>query len=158
MSERDSQSTLPTSNKESPEDRARRIMEHDYPIYRDFFEKYGLGPKWPPPSCLVCGDVVVAPAVKHAELAGIVVCQRCKTASDAARRPPDETNRDEVQRSIDRNTAYERDIAALTELANHLRHCRECGESDVERCDVGWPLWQACFSEKAEPSQSSEQR
>ena len=50
----------------------------------DFFEKYAIGGKLAP-SCFVCGRTVSeAPAVKHAELAGIVCCFRCKSASDKA--------------------------------------------------------------------------
>lgn len=33
----------------------------------------------------------------------------------------------------------------LRDLANHLRHCRRCGELDVRDCFDGWSLWTACF-------------
>lgn len=33
----------------------------------------------------------------------------------------------------------------LRDLAQHLRHCRECGETDVLNCGDGKPLWLKCF-------------
>lgn len=48
--------------------------------HREFFRKYAIGEKWPPPSCLVCGQTVVDAAISHAELAGIVVCFPCRDA------------------------------------------------------------------------------
>jgi DNA-directed RNA polymerase subunit RPC12/RpoP len=37
------------------------------------------------------------------------------------------------------------EIERLRKLANHLRHCMECGESDVQYCHDGKPLWDECF-------------
>lgn len=37
----------------------------------------------------------------------------------------------------------ERDWFAV--LAIHLRHCRECGETDVLHCAEGKPLWEAAM-------------
>jgi hypothetical protein len=39
--------------------------------------------------------------------------------------------------------------ADLRELANHLRHCRECGETDVLNCTDGKPRWLKCFPDDA---------
>lgn len=38
------------------------------------------------------------------------------------------------------------EIERLRELANHLRHCRECGETDVTNCAEGRELWEACMT------------
>lgn len=32
-------------------------------------------------------------------------------------------------------------IAELEELCRHLRYCRECSETDVEKCHEGRTLW-----------------
>lgn len=37
------------------------------------------------------------------------------------------------------------EIARLTVLAHHLRHCRECGENDVTECPAGLALWRAAL-------------
>lgn len=34
---------------------------------------------------------------------------------------------------------------ALRALAEHLRHCRECGETDISSCYEGWPMWVAAI-------------
>jgi hypothetical protein len=39
----------------------------------------------------------------------------------------------------------ERERARLTDLCEHLRHCRECGDMDVSYCDGGTPLWNEAF-------------
>jgi hypothetical protein len=59
-------------------ERQRKIMEHDYPTYRDFFHKYAVGSKLPP-SCLCCGQSMADrnPGIKHLELADIVICEEC---------------------------------------------------------------------------------
>lgn len=58
--------------------------EHDYPQLLRFFSKYAIG-DMTIPSCLVCGELTRNAAVYHAELAGIVVCHRCKNAADRAK-------------------------------------------------------------------------
>lgn len=45
----------------------------------EFFSKHAIGSKLPP-SCLVCGQPVVDAAIRHAELAEIVVCFSCRDA------------------------------------------------------------------------------
>lgn len=67
----------------------KTVMEHDYPILRDFHNKYGL-PQLMRPSCLVCGKPPTdwPPAIQHAELPGIIVCSVCR---DAARRASETT-------------------------------------------------------------------
>lgn len=39
--------------------------------------------------------------------------------------------------------ARDMEIDRLRLLASHLRHCRECGETDVKDCDQGRRLWDA---------------
>lgn len=58
--------------------------EHDYQQLLGFFSKYAIG-DMTIPSCLVCGEITRNAAVYHAELAGIVVCHRCKNAADRAK-------------------------------------------------------------------------
>ena len=65
--------------------RQLRARLHDWQQLHDFWHKYALGEKWPPPSCLVCGEVCIEPAISHMELSGIVVCGPCRDASQAAR-------------------------------------------------------------------------
>lgn len=36
------------------------------------------------------------------------------------------------------------------ELADHLRHCRECGEMDVAHCHEGAALWQLATGDDLE--------
>jgi hypothetical protein len=76
------------SSGEPPADEAsvqRRLQA--YPKLSEFFSKYAIGPKLPP-SCFVCGQIVIEPAVTHAELPGIICCKRCKDAADRAAQPP----------------------------------------------------------------------
>lgn len=42
----------------------------------------------------------------------------------------------------------------LEELANHLRHCRTCGELDVKECSTGSELWEVAMpsENRVEPS------
>lgn len=58
--------------------------EHDYQQLLRFFSKYAIG-DMTIPSCLVCGELARNAAVYHAEVAGIVVCHRCKNAADRAK-------------------------------------------------------------------------
>ena len=39
------------------------------------------------------------------------------------------------------------EVAALKDLADHLRMCRECGDMDVLDCEVGAQLWRAAMGE-----------
>lgn len=41
------------------------------------------------------------------------------------------------------------EIERLRALAEHLRHCRECAETDVANCPEGEPLWDACMPQPA---------
>jgi hypothetical protein len=41
------------------------------------------------------------------------------------------------------------ELNALRTLAEHLRHCRECGETDVANCAEGEALWDACMPQPA---------
>lgn len=65
---------------------------------------------------------------------------RLFTAAEAAQYAKD--HRSKAQRFV-----HSEDYDAVVELAFHLRHCRECGETDVMNCDEGRPLWCACFTE-----------
>lgn len=38
---------------------------------------------------------------------------------------------------------------ALRDLAHHLRHCRECGETDIANCVDGARIWEAAMHEAA---------
>lgn len=42
--------------------------------------------------------------------------------------------------------ALARRVEELDALAQHLRYCRECGETDVTQCSDGFPLWDRCFA------------
>ena len=71
---------------EYPNEAAIKRMVHDFPILSEFYYKYAIGCKWPvAPSCLCCGQPTEPEdvAVKHAELADIFVCSRCKLASQS---------------------------------------------------------------------------
>ena len=67
-------------NKESVKD----TSDPDRPTLLAFFTKHALGPL-AAPSCMVCGETCLAPAVQHLELPGVVCCRRCKAASEAAK-------------------------------------------------------------------------
>jgi hypothetical protein len=69
---------------EYPNEAAIKRMTHDFPILHAFYFKYAIGEKSAHlPSCLCCGQPTAPEdiAVKHAELADIFVCNRCKPAS-----------------------------------------------------------------------------
>jgi hypothetical protein len=73
---------------EPPDDQAsiqRKLQA--YPKLSEFFSKYALGSKLPP-SCFVCGHVVVDVGVSHMELPDVVCCKRCKEVSERAAQPP----------------------------------------------------------------------
>lgn len=40
-------------------------------------------------------------------------------------------------------------MAAMHSLAEHLRHCRECGETDVANCHEGEALWDSVMPQPA---------
>lgn len=40
-------------------------------------------------------------------------------------------------------------VERLRNLAEHLRHCRECGETDVSNCPEGEALWDASMPQPA---------
>ncbi len=40
-------------------------------------------------------------------------------------------------------------VERLRAMAEHLRHCRECGETDVANCPEGEALWDACMPQPA---------
>ena len=40
-------------------------------------------------------------------------------------------------------------IERLQALAEHLRHCRECGETDVAHCTAGEPMWDVVMPQPA---------
>jgi hypothetical protein len=46
-------------------------------------------------------------------------------------------------------SAAERRVAALEELAHHLRHCRECGDTDVMECFEGRQMWMRTLGAQA---------
>lgn len=66
-----------------------------------------------------------------------------------------EAHMDATAPSYWRTTAHAREAWAIwhaatgsergrwQELAEHLRHCRDCGEEDVARCYSGAALWKA---------------
>lgn len=53
--------------------------------YRDFWRKHALG-SLARPSCIICGQPPAEwpPGIQHAELPDIVVCTRCRDASQRA--------------------------------------------------------------------------
>jgi len=40
-------------------------------------------------------------------------------------------------------------LKAMEDLAHHLRHCRYCGETDVDDCAEGKELWRKGFPDDA---------
>jgi hypothetical protein len=69
---------------------AQEATLHDYPILQQFHTKHALG-TLAAPSCFCCGKQTSASrlvAVKHLELPGMVICQKCKTASQAVEPEP----------------------------------------------------------------------
>jgi hypothetical protein len=44
------------------------------------------------------------------------------------------------------------------EVAHHLRHCVECGETDVENCYDGKPLWDAALASSTRVSDGEDQK
>lgn len=61
--------------------RMAQALANDKP--RQFYDKYATGPMMPP-SCLCCGQLPDKVAIQHAELPGIVVCEKCRAAPASA--------------------------------------------------------------------------
>lgn len=65
---------------------SQKRMLHDFPALQQFHAKHALGPMRPP-SCLCCGQqthpITRPVAVKHMELPGVVICEKCYTAAQA---------------------------------------------------------------------------
>lgn len=103
-------------------------MDNEVETYRAFFQKYAVG-DLTVPSCLVCGQSTPKPKIRHLELSGIVVCERCAHAHRV------------LSALLDRDITYVGPVAYLPfmthdQAINHIAEARRYavdGEADAKR-------------------------
>lgn len=104
--------------------RMAQMVADDKP--RQFYDRYALGPA-STPSCICCGRIPGAIAVRHSEIPGIVVCQKCH---DAATKPAEKVTISETVASDYSETVSVPSDDELLEWAGQEQFFLFCDEDE----------------------------